>query len=271
MADARIGIDIGDLKAPAKRALSLASELRFRNVELPAGVGDLTPEQLSDSGRRHLRRYLEGLGLSASALTGDMPGLSFAASSSMDERIARTIRVLDLARDLGVACVTSAGGAVADAKSGEPLAGAVEALRSIGEAADVRGVRFALRPTHDGGEGVTRVLERVACPSLSVCLDPGAMVMRGQNPLERIEHFAEKISLFHARDAAAGSVDPGSGEVHLGHEAAIGEGDVDFVGLLATLSAADYGGALILRRTQSVSPAEDLSYSRDRLQQLLPP
>jgi len=73
----RIGVDIQDLRAPTKDALRLAADLGFQAIEAPTAEGDTVPQNLSSSGRRHLRRIVDGLGLDFAALTADFPGLRF--------------------------------------------------------------------------------------------------------------------------------------------------------------------------------------------------
>ena len=80
-----------------------------------------------------------------------------------------------------------------------------------------------------------------------------------------IEQFADRISLVHARDGTVGRSD------RVGRETVLGEGDVDWIGLLSALSGMDYAGPYILRRTDSPQPEDDLRQGRDTLTKLLPP
>ena len=256
-------MNLEDLRQPTKAALRIAAELAFRRLELPAARGELAPENLSQSGRRHLLRLVESYGLKIASLSVDVPGLRLTDPRTADERIARTCAALELAADLKVPVVTASVEALTDSKSGDPSAATIEALRKIGENADGRGVRYALRPTVDSHDHVGRLLKALACPALGVGLDPGALVMHGVNPLGRIEQVAGHVALLHARDATAGSPDvPGL-------EARLTEGDVDFVGLLGVLEAADYAGPFIVRRWQSAMPMEELQDARRRMQELL--
>lgn len=135
----------------------------------------------------------------------------------------------------------------------------------IGEFADTRNVVYAIRPTSDAGDRLGGVLAAVGCPSLGVCLDPGALVMAGANPVAEVERLVQQIKFFHARDATAGYADqPGS-------ETCLGEGDVDFTGVVALLDAIDYRGAYMLRRHNAAHPVADLQTGRDYLARLLPP
>jgi sugar phosphate isomerase/epimerase len=255
----QIGVDADDFRLPIKDGLRRAAELEFGAVEFATVEGELAPSNLSASGRRHLARYVHGLGLELSALVADMPGVTLTDPRRADERVARTCRVIELAREIGAPVVTASVGALThpETKAASPLA--VEALARIGECADECGVTFAIRPSYDTADRVANVLTVLRCPSLHVGLDPAAMVMAGVNPLASFEQIADHVRLFHARDATAGFPD------RPGHETRLGAGEVDLPRVLAMLNAAEYEGPLILRRVDSTTPVQDLTVARDAI------
>jgi sugar phosphate isomerase/epimerase len=263
------GVDLDDLKLDVRRGLKWAAEMEFRAVELGAVEGDVTPQNLGSSGRRELARLADGLGLSLAAFSAEMPHLRLSDTRAVEERIDRTCRIIDLARDVRVPTVTAGLGALTDRQTGQPSELAVEALSRIGDHADSRGVRFALRPSYDAGVHLTAVLDAIRCPSLVVCLDPAAVVMTGANPLASIERYIEQVKLFHARDATAGFSDPHGGEPHLGRETPLGEGDVDIVGVLEVLRAVDYRGPYILRRHDARDPIQEIQSARETLRRMM--
>jgi sugar phosphate isomerase/epimerase len=93
--------------------------------------------------------------------------------------------------------------------------------------------------------------------------------MTGANPLASIESYVGHIDLVHARDATAGLPDRSDGGARLGRETAIGEGDVDLVGLFEALRSADYRSGYIVRRTDTANPARDVSLAREALARYL--
>lgn len=260
-----IGVDVGDFRLAPKDALRQAADLNFRAIELPTVNGDLAPRNLSSSGRRHLARLVGGLGLRLVAVRCDIAGTRLTDPRTVDERIARTCEVIELAKDLGVDVVTASTGALTHPETGDPSSHAIDALRRIGEFAEVRGVSYAIRPTRDGGDRLVSVLDELACPAISVCLDPAELLMNGANPLSGIERYIEQVRLMHARDGTAGRADGA------GRETPLGEGDVDMIGVLAVLSAAEYPGPYILRRVDSQNPVVDIERARGILAGWLPP
>jgi L-ribulose-5-phosphate 3-epimerase len=265
MPEPAIGIEVGDLRLPTKEAIAKASALGFSVIELPAVTGEVAPAALSSSGRRHLRRYVDGLGLSMAALGADVPGARLTDPAAVDLRIERTRAILELATDLRVGVVTASIGALTHPESGEPSPVAIEALARIGEHADMLGRDFAIRPSYDSAERLANVLDQLRCPAIKIGLDPAAMAMVGTNPLAVIERYADRIALVYARDGTAG------GGQRSGRETRFGEGEVDLIGLFAALAGGDYTGAHILRRTDSANPVSDLTEGRRVLLAHLPP
>lgn len=260
-----IGVNIDDFRRGTKDALRLAGSLDFSAVELATVAGDIAPEHLTSSGRRHLAHFIRGLGLQLTSLAADMPGLRLTDPGTADECVERTCHVLELAADLKVPVVTASLGAITHPDTGEPSPLALEALRRIGEFADSRGTIYAIRPSYDAGDRLVDILAALACPSIGVGLDPAALVMTGANPLARLERFIEQVVAVQARDGTVGR------DQHAGHEAPLGEGDVDWMTLLAMLTAAEYRRPYILRRRESANPTDDLRHARDSLKGMLPP
>ncbi|MCO6438233.1 MAG: sugar phosphate isomerase/epimerase [Phycisphaerae bacterium] len=260
----RVGVDLDDLRLPLKTAMAAASELDLRSVEFATVRGELAPRNLSSSGRRHLAKLARDVGLSIEALTADLPGLRFHDPETVDERITRTCEVIELAAEMRVPVVTAVVGSLGKGESPGAEAMVLQALQQVGGVADARGVTFAIRPARDGADEVATLLKRLGCPSVRVGLDPAALVMHGMNPLKIIEWAARDIALLHARDATAGRVD------RPGHESPLGEGEVDLAGVMACLAAADYGGPMIIRRTQSANPRNDIARASAIVRGLLP-
>ncbi len=259
-----VSVNVSDFRLPPKDGFRAASALSFRSVELTTVDGDLAPSGLSSSGRRHLNVYTRGLGLRLCGLAADLPGLRLADPATVDERVSRTCEILELAADLAVPVVSSGIGALRHPGSGEVPPLALEALKRIGAFADSRGVAFAVRPSSDPGEAVARVLAELRCPSIRVCLDPAAMVMSGANPFTVLEHVAGDIGVVYARDGKVGTAEC------TGQETPLGQGEVDLVGVLGAVEAAEFSGPFVIRCLDSRDPAADIGQARAVLEGLLP-
>lgn len=263
-----IGANTGDFRLPVKESLQLVSTLQFKTIELPVVEGEISPKNLTSSGRRHLARLIENHGLHTSVLQADMPNLHLTDSKTVDERLQRTIEIIQLAHDLHVPIVTSSFGALTHPDTLEPSPVAIEALGQIGEVADTYGIQFAIRPSYDSGDRLLNILHAVRCPSIKIGMDPASMVMVGINPLASIERFVSDVSLFYVRDGTSGLRDQTESETRPGHEMPLGQGDVDFHSILQILRDGEYRGPYVVRRTHSSCPADDIVYARDTFQQM---
>jgi sugar phosphate isomerase/epimerase len=196
-------------------------------------------------------------------MTADLPHLRWTDASGVDERVARTRRVLDFAAELGVRVVTTSIGAVTHPETGEPSPPALEILRQLCEHADKRGRMLSLRPTYDAGERLHRVFRALNCANLKVTLDPAVLVMTGARPEATVEAFANDLALVYGRDGTAG------GREKPGEETRVGAGDVDFPELLAAMEDAGYRGVLMMRRVHSRTPLVDLEAGKAFLARFL--
>jgi sugar phosphate isomerase/epimerase len=256
------GINVHDLRTDPKRGMQQAARMGFRAVELRALDGDIDPANLSESGRRHLHRYVRDIGLQLAALDADFGAGGMADPAAVDACVQRTGQVLAMARELGVPIVTGSVGRLDDADPRrEQIA---SALRSIAEQADRIGTIYAVCTSYTAPNQLRRLVDELACPAVRVCTDPGYLVMSGYDPVSATSTLAEHVVLSHARDGLAGT------SQSAGREVPLGQGHVNWLAYLATLSAADYAGPQILRRTDAERPLEDLQAGRDTLESQLP-
>lgn len=256
-----IAVNIHDVTSSTREGLRWAADAQFGMVELTC-TGELSPQELSQSGRRHLRAFLRGLGLVPASFVADFPQLRLTDPRVVEERVDRARQAMQLARDAGITVVTSAVGALTHPDRPEASPAAVDALRELAGHADRCGVTFSIRPTQDSGERVRAVLDAAGAATLRVDLDPAEQVMSGANPLAMIMRCPGEIAVVHARDGTLGSRDRG------GRETPLGAGDVDFATLADVLREIDYVGPLVLRRTDSPSAVADMLAGRDQLLRL---
>ncbi len=252
----RAGIALHDLSVPTRSALQRAADLGFGSVEIGTTRGDTMPRQLSQSGRRQLVRLVSSHGMSVAALDAGHPRGLLARADEIDRRIGETKIVLELARDMRVSTVVAAMGG---AGSEDLLA---ETLHELGQQADRIGIVLAVQTGGVATETLIAALNRLNCPALRVCLDPGALIMNGCDPVEVAGTLAGHIALSYLRDATAG----GAGAS--GYETALGEGHLDLMAYSAALDAAGYHGDQVIRRSDPIRAAAELAQAKSRFDAL---
>ena len=258
-----IGVAIDDLRMPAKEGLQQAARMGFRAVEIGAARGELSPSNLSETGRRDVCRYLQNLGLHAAALTADAAGPGLADSAAVDAGVYRIQRILELAADLRVPAVTLNVGRLANAADDPAASIVTDALKALAEHTDRVGAVLAVQTGPASPDQLRQVLAGVGCPSLRVCLDPAMLACRGHDPSQAVAALADNIALSRLGDAVIGDPE------RAGAESAIGHGQLDLRTYLANLTAAGYHGPLILRRRDGDRPIDDLASGRQFVRSLL--
>jgi len=246
---------------PIKDALRSASKMAFGYVELPVTGPQVDPATLSRSGRRHLSHYVSDLGLQVSAFGADLGGARFTESASLDQRLAKTFKIMEMAGELRVPVVTTHLGRVDEQVMAKGHL--AEAVRQLAEFSDRTGTRVAFETGSADPEDLARLLADVDCPTLGACYDPASLLVEGFDPLSGVNPLADKILIARVRDAFAGfSQRPG-------RETAIGQGQIDFAEYLAALDQAGYRSTAFLRRTQSERPLEEMAQAKQKIESLL--
>jgi L-ribulose-5-phosphate 3-epimerase len=247
----KIGVRLESLGSPLRGGLSQAAKLGVRGVQFDA-AGELSPERLTDTGRRELRNLLKTYDLSLTALNCPLRhGLDVA--ENQEARLQHVRNTLDLAFELGpriaiVQCPRIPEDAAA------PRAQLLrEALLDLGRHADRCGSSLALEVGFDPAEKVRDYLDTFDVGGLGVNFDPANFLLHGHDPAKNVLPLKGKVLHAHARDARVNSVSQGAAEVPLG------AGDVEWLGLIGTLTAIEYRGWVVVERETGENKLADVA------------
>jgi sugar phosphate isomerase/epimerase len=240
MSRLKVGIELESLGLPLRAALAEAARTGAAGVQLDA-VGDLSPSQLSQTGRRELRNLLRTYNLELSAVGCPLRrGLD--AAEDQQARIEHVRKVMSLSYDLGPRVVVVQAGAVPQDPS-EPRARVLrESLEDLGAHGDRTGTTLALETGLEPGDKLAAYLASFDSGSLAANLDPANLLLGGFDPHESTRALHGRIAHAHARDARRSSASRAAQEVPLGH------GDIDWVLFLGTLEEVGYRGWLAVER-----------------------
>ena len=262
IAKPQLSVCLDDLRLETKAAIEAARRLGFRAIDVSAVRGPISPRELSATGRRHLLKHLADLGLRLGSLRGPTGPGSLADPQSAEQRIDETTRILEMAASVHVPAISMTSGQVTIADPAQ-MSRLREALTLLAERADHWGVTIGIESAGIPATDLARLLKESDCPRLAACCDSGAMLLQGDAPHQVIETLKGRLSLARIRDARSGSPD------RPGHEVPLGEGDLNLPRFLAGLDEAGLTGDLILSRSDSVRPAEDLQSAREKIEQYL--
>jgi sugar phosphate isomerase/epimerase len=254
-----LGVVVDDFRKPVKIGLQQAADLGFHAVEIGAAQGEVAPEALSDSGRRHLARYVGNLGLRLDALTAHLISGNFGENVIREEHLERTGRILELAKDVHAPIVTARIGRLDEDAGSDRYQQILDAVRHLADHADKVGTVFAIETAEADPKDLIAFLKRVDCPMVRAAFDPAELIMDGNNPVATVPVLANHIAIARARDAVTG------GARRPGHETSLGSGQLDLIGYLNALEEAGYTGAAVVHRTDARNPAEEIALAKAQL------
>ena len=267
----KLGIRLESLGLTLRKALTEGSRMGAAGVQADA-VGDLSPEQLSQTGRREFRNLLKSFDLELIALGCPLRrGLD--KTENLQPRIEYVRKVMSLSYDLGSRTVVvempaipaneavpsqatelSPGGLILGAapQAENPAKLLRESLTDLGANGDRTGTTLALECGVDPAAKLAEYLDTFPTGGLAVSYDPTNMLMNGHDPIAGLTTLHSKIVHVYARDARK------SGASRIAAEVALGAGDIDWMSFVAVLDTIGYRGWLTVRRESGQNRVVDV-------------
>jgi len=259
MARLKIGVLIDSLRLGVREGIRRAAELGFDGFQVYVTGGELAPEAMTRSARREFRTLVTDSGLELSALCVELGG--YTDEASVDERVERTRRMLDLGVDLGARVHTAHIGRIPDdpaAKARRTLAAALEA---IGTYAAEHECCFACETGPEDTPLMRDFLAALACEGLKVNYDPANLVMKGYDVVRGVYALAPLIVHTHAKDGIRRP--DGSRQ-----EVPVGKGQVPWESYVAALREVGYEGFFTIERESGDDPVADAIAAKRFLERL---
>ena len=269
MADFLLGVLLDGFRTDVRTALGLAAKAGAQGVQIYSTRGKMAPENLTPKKRRELLDLVKSHGLVISALCGDLGGGGFTKSERNAEKIERSKRILELARDLETDVVTTHIGVV-PADADHPRYKIMqEACCALAEYADSLEAHFAIETGPETAAVLKGFLDSLGSKGVAVNLDPANLVMvTGDDPAKAVYTLKDYIVHTHAKDGRQiYFLDPdivyGMVESHIVtgpsfEEVPLGQGQVDWAAYLDALRGIGYRGFLTVEREVGDKPYEDI-------------
>lgn len=257
----RIGVWLNDLRLSLREALKRVQPWAVEDVGLDAFAKEVSPRELSATGRRHLAHHLRGAGLNLIALRADLGGRRLAEPKPLDANLTRLREAFELARDLGARRLWLPLGFVPDKEeAGENLVAIAEGSRAALSMAASTGVRPCVPVGSEPPERLAAFLVQHDAGGLAeVDLNPSGLVSRGAKPLAGLEALHTRVAMATAADAFRG-----------GGEAPFGKGDVRWGEIVVALStlARNEPPSILAGCTRECDRAEALHTALETLKKL---
>jgi len=260
MAPFKVGVVLQSLRLGVRPGIEKVKELGLDGFQTYVTGGELAPENMGRSARREFRKFVADRGLVVSALCVELGG--YADPATVDDKVERTMRMIDLGVDLGVAIHTAHIGRVSEDPNSRERQTIAEALSAIGNYAAERDCCFACETGPEETMVLRDFLASLDCPGLRVNYDPANLVMNGFDPVKGVGDLAGLIVHTHAKDGIRED-DKRRREVPLG------QGQVPWDDYLAALGEAGYEGFLTIEREGGENPVADIIAARDFLRERL--
>ncbi len=160
-------------------------------------------------------------------------------------RTVRAVRVGNWAREVGINAVTSHVGFIPEDPNDENYEPFIETMRALVDYFIDNGQTFAFETGQETAATLVRAINDIdRHPHVGINLDPANLLLYGKDrPMNVVDQIAPFVFNTHCKDGFP--PEPGQG---LGHEVALGEGDVRIRELIPALYERGYRGPLTIER-----------------------
>ncbi len=279
----KIGVITDSFRLGLQEGIIKAKDVGAEGIQLYAVRGEMAPENLSPAARRELLDFIKSNGLEVSALCGDLGGHGFTIHEDNAQRIERSKRIMDLAKDLETNIVTTHIGVVPHDVNHDRYKIMQEACDILGEYGDNVGAYFAIETGPEIATTLKAFLDSLSSQGVRVNYDPANLIMvTGDDPVQGVYALKDYIVHTHAKDGI--QIQKSNPEYiyrcfaegmpenfHVDEyflEKPLGLGNVQFDAYLKALRDIGYEGFLTIEREVGDNPEKDIREAVQFLQKL---
>ena len=265
-----IGVIINSFRTDIKTAVKKAADVGAQGIQVYSTKGEMAPENMTPENRREFLKLVKDNGLTISALCGDLGNGGFAFADRNPEKIEKSKRILDLAKDLETSVVTTHIGVVPTDKNNDRYKIMQEACFELSRYADSLEAHFAIETGPETSATLKGFLDSLGSTGVGVNLDPANLVMvTGDDPAKAVHNLKDYIVHTHAKDGIQNFfVEPdyiygmATSPVIITsdsfEEVPLGEGNVNWDEYLKALEDIGYTGFLTIEREVGDDPEKDI-------------
>ncbi|MEM7479028.1 MAG: sugar phosphate isomerase/epimerase family protein [Planctomycetota bacterium] len=251
LANVRTAIHLGCLKQPFKKALQTASRLGAQGVEIDVR-SMLRPEELSDTGRRQLKKMMSDLNLKVAGIRFPTRR-GYDVVQDLERRIDATKSAMSFAYSLGASVVINAVGEVPEDVECAEYAQLKASLSDLASYGAHIGAMLACETGSEPVERLAGLLGSLSEQAIGIAFNPGNLIINDYLQDDSIRQAASWTLAVIARD---GVRDLARGR---GLEVPLGQGSAEIPEILGVLEERRYDGWFHLEASDSVHAAAELS------------
>ncbi len=264
-----IGVIVDSFRTEIPEAVKKAAAVGAQGIQVYSTYGEMSPDNLIGAKRKEFLDLVKSNGLVISALCGDLGGGGFTHPEKNPDKIERSKRILDLAKELETNVVTTHIGVVPSDSDDDRYKIMQTACAELAEYADEIGAHFAIETGPETSLVLKGFLDSLHSTGVAVNLDPANLVMvTGDDPAKAVHNLKDYIVHTHAKDGKQLFYkDPeivyGMVKSHIVtgpsfEEVPLGEGSVNWNEYLKALSDIGYKGFLTIEREVGDNPETDI-------------
>jgi L-ribulose-5-phosphate 3-epimerase len=266
----RLGLFVG-IEKDAVGALARVRELGFATCQI--GIEDFSAEM-----ERGLKTAVEKTGIEITALDSLGPGphvwdfyqgpltIGLVPEKYRRARIDHFKRASDFAKKLGIPAFHTHNGFIPENPNDPVYKEVVAAIREVAQHCKSNGQMVLYETGQETPVTMLRCIEDVGQDNQFVNLDTANLILYGTaNPLDALDVIGKLVRGVHAKDGFY-PVNP----KELGREVPIGQGKVDFPGIIKRLKQLGYTGAITIEREiTGPQQTEDIKRSKAYLEKII--
>jgi len=253
----KTGVVLESLRLRNKDGIKAASTLGFKGIQIDATQRDITPENLSQTGRRELRRVIDLNRLELCALGGEL-GTGFINENEFDFLISRIKAITNLALDLQTNIITVQIGSIPTETDSTHWHAVNTALGEIGRHAENYGCRLAAKISFDNYSTLKDFLKSLYTEGIRLTYDPASLMINNLDPIKSIHELHKYIvhtNLWDTRQTEEGR----------NIEVPIGEGILPVEEFVSTLETTGYNGFYVINSKSVQQPVENIKKGKEYL------
>ncbi|MCA9131158.1 MAG: sugar phosphate isomerase/epimerase [Planctomycetales bacterium] len=248
MAELNIGIGLSSVGQPFKKALHTVARLGATGVEIDVR-NSAWPKELTDTGRRQLRKMLDDLNLRVAAVRFSTRR-GYDVLQDLDRRIDATKQTMRFAYSLGTRVVINSVGYVPDSAEHPAYAQLRESLGDLARYGQHVGAMLACETASEPVERLVGLLDSLEEKAIGIAFNPGNLIINDCYDQNSIKECAERTLVVVARD---GVRDLARGR---GLQVPLGRGSAEFPDILGVLEEWHYSGWFILESSNNTIDRE---------------
>ena len=253
----KTGVVLESLRLRIKDGIATAANLGFKGIQIDATQRDISPENLSQTGRRELKRIIDLSKLSLCALSGEL-GVGLINHNEFDLIIKRTKEIINLALDLQTNIVTVQTGSIPTDNDSAHWHAVNAALSEIGQHAENYGCRLAIKASYDDYSTLKNFLRSLDTEGIKLIYDPASLMTTNLDPIKGIYELHEYIvhtNLWDTRQTEEGRQ----------IEVPIGDGIIPVEEFVSTLESTGYHGFYVVNSKTMQYPVEGIKKGKEFL------